>query len=474
MANTPAIPLRFRSDGTFRVLQVADVQEGPEVPADVIRLLRAAIAEARPDLVVFTGDQVRGYDPAWAGSFLRRRGERLGENVRSVTRFEAWWHKVPPFEPEPGLSDEEDQEARRADARDKFLRSAEAFLAPVIEAGIPFAVTYGNHDFQIGLLNSEQDALYRQFPGCLNPVAASSAFALEAGTFALPVLGHEGTDVSLGIALVDSGDYADKPPVGMDSEDEADVFAAASSTVQAPKLNLDDSHAYGTPSRDAVAWLATLPEELARAGMSAEGQAQPVPTMVFQHIAPPEFYELLREVPAFTPYAVEGKGNHAGRTYVLDSSRAQGVLGESFGSPLHNVGEIQVMEDNGSYLGIYVGHDHKNAFVGRAHGMDFGFTPTCGLTSYGPKMAARGVRLLEFYEERPCAYTTRLLTWGELVDGLSSDPVRVFVEDHCISNGATLRNELRRPGVFLSLGTIGLLAGRFLWRATRSFLARKK
>lgn len=460
-------PLRFHADGTFRVLQVADVQEGPHVPADVLRLLRAAIAEARPDLVVFTGDQVRGYDPAWAGSYLRRRGERLGENVRAVTRFEAWWHKVSPFTPEEGLSKEEEQEARRGDAREKFLRSAEAFLAPVIEAGIPFALTYGNHDFQIGLLNSEQDALYRKFLGCLNPVPASSSFALEAGTFALPVFNHKGEDVLLGIALVDSGDYADEPPTSTDCAHEAADFVATNTEGAAPepKLNLGDSHAYGTPSREAVTWLATLPQELRSAGTSATDEVEAVPTMVFQHIAPPEFYELLREVPAYTPYAVEGKGNHAGRTYVLDSSRAHGVLGESFGSPLHNVGEIKAMEENGAYLGIYVGHDHKNAFVGHAHGMDFGFTPACGLTSYGPKMAARGVRLLEFYAERPAAYTTRLLTWGELVGGCSSDPVRVFIEDHCVSNAATLRNELRRPGVFATLSLLAIGLARLFVRA---------
>lgn len=37
-------------------------------------LIEAAIREAKPDLVVFTGDQIRGYDPAWMRTFLRRRG----------------------------------------------------------------------------------------------------------------------------------------------------------------------------------------------------------------------------------------------------------------------------------------------------------------------------------------------------------------------------------------------------------------
>ena len=49
--------LRFREDGSFRVLQMADVQDGPDVLPDTIRLIREAIREADPDLVVFTGDR---------------------------------------------------------------------------------------------------------------------------------------------------------------------------------------------------------------------------------------------------------------------------------------------------------------------------------------------------------------------------------------------------------------------------------
>ena len=67
--------LRFNSDGSFRVLQLADIQDGPNVRKDTIRLIEAAIHEAHPDLIVFTGDQIRGYDPAYIDTFLRRRDE---------------------------------------------------------------------------------------------------------------------------------------------------------------------------------------------------------------------------------------------------------------------------------------------------------------------------------------------------------------------------------------------------------------
>ena len=46
--------LRFREDGSFRVLQMADIQDGPNVLPDTIRLIREAIRKADPDLVVFS------------------------------------------------------------------------------------------------------------------------------------------------------------------------------------------------------------------------------------------------------------------------------------------------------------------------------------------------------------------------------------------------------------------------------------
>lgn len=59
------VRLRFRPDGTFRVLQLADVQDGPDVSRRAIMLIEAAVKRADPDLVVLTGDQIRGYDPAF-------------------------------------------------------------------------------------------------------------------------------------------------------------------------------------------------------------------------------------------------------------------------------------------------------------------------------------------------------------------------------------------------------------------------
>ena len=58
-SNTPSRPLRFHPDGSFKLLQVTDVQETTRMRPETLTLLNAVLDRARPDLVVLTGDQVR-------------------------------------------------------------------------------------------------------------------------------------------------------------------------------------------------------------------------------------------------------------------------------------------------------------------------------------------------------------------------------------------------------------------------------
>ena len=248
--------LRFNSDGTFRVLQMADIQDGPDVREDTIRLIEAAIRKAHPDLIVLTGDQIRGYDPAYIDTFLRRRGEQPGTHVRAVTEIEA---KIRGIKRHPiaktltksqpsderwmidGIGTDSPKLVKSAgrngsaskleswaeainrvtaaslldETRQKVRDTFAAFLGPALESHIPFAATYGNHDFQCGILADEQDDLYREFAGCMNPVAGSSPLALEPGTFALPIEASDGSGrITMSVMMVNSGDYADTADAG--------------------------------------------------------------------------------------------------------------------------------------------------------------------------------------------------------------------------------------------------------------------
>ena len=78
-----------------------------------------------------------------------------------------------------------------------------------------------------------------------------------------------------------------------------------------------------------------------------------------------------------------------------------------------------------------------------------------------PKSRYRGIRLFEFHESNPAGYVTRMLTWGDLVGRYSSNEVRVWFEDHCVTGAISMRNELRRPQVFAVLSgamSLGFMA----------------
>ena len=136
--------LQFHRSGKFRILQLADIQDGPKVSADTIHLIEAALASARPDLVVFSGNQIAGYDPAYAATFCKRHWKKPMSTPR--------------------------REAELEQTRARVRESIRQFVTPMVNVGVPWAVTYGNHDFQCGLSNAQLDAVYHEFKGCLNPV----------------------------------------------------------------------------------------------------------------------------------------------------------------------------------------------------------------------------------------------------------------------------------------------------------------
>ena len=115
-------PLHFSRDGKFRILQVADlhfsVSRGTcrdtnispcEGSDNLTSTLLAKVLDAeRPDLVVFTGDQLNGQGTSWDTKSV------LAKFAKVVTQRKIPWASV--F----GNHDDEDREDRRDQAR--YLR----------------------------------------------------------------------------------------------------------------------------------------------------------------------------------------------------------------------------------------------------------------------------------------------------------------------------------------------------------------
>lgn len=73
--------MRFNSDGKFKIMQITDIQEIPDVSPDTIKLINAALEEEKPDLVVLTGDQIKGYGVSYKG-----KGDALIESVAETVK----------------------------------------------------------------------------------------------------------------------------------------------------------------------------------------------------------------------------------------------------------------------------------------------------------------------------------------------------------------------------------------------------
>ena len=119
-ANGTANPqgaLRFNADGKFKILFLADVQDGYPMKEAAVKFINEALDATQPDLVVFGGDNIVCDD----------------------------------------------------------IQAYEQLLAPLVARGVKFTFVFGNHDDESTQLTPEQILVeYQKRPGCLavDPVPA--------------------------------------------------------------------------------------------------------------------------------------------------------------------------------------------------------------------------------------------------------------------------------------------------------------
>lgn len=160
-ADSAEIKLQFNKDGNFRIMQVADMQDGIILTPAVTDFLKKVIPEAKPDLIVLSGDNISG------GS--------AGIGVNAIDK---------PF---------------TKMAIDQFMSVFEEF-------GIPVAVVFGNHDAENGVSKEEQMAMYMSYDCC---VAVDEGDALYGcGTYNLPIYSsNDSSKIAYNLWMVDSNMY---------------------------------------------------------------------------------------------------------------------------------------------------------------------------------------------------------------------------------------------------------------------------
>lgn len=116
---------------------------------------------------------------------------------------------------------------------------------------------------------------------------------------------------------------------------------------------------------------------------------------------------------------------HKGEHYKIDETKCVegSVLLEPPSIPDINTGEFEALSEKGDVLGVYVGHDHKNSYVGKVGNIDVGFTQSAGFNVYG-NGKQRGVRCFVLDENDPRNYKTYTKTYEQLCDGKLNTPIK--------------------------------------------------
>ena len=157
--------LKFKN-GKFTILQVSDPQDLQYVRKTMMKMLNEAYDRVKPDLIVFTGDNV------------------LGNHFRDARTL------TPLF-------------VKTKEAEFKAMEIAiEKLLRPVEDRKIPFSMIYGNHDDMNEITKKEQSDIYRRYPhfvGLYNDVEI-----LKDETFNIPIYSEDGSEIKFNIWMMDS------------------------------------------------------------------------------------------------------------------------------------------------------------------------------------------------------------------------------------------------------------------------------
>lgn len=325
-------------------MQIADVQDIFPVSTDSIKLLTLAVRKEKPDLAVFTGDQIYGIDPRL----------KIGGTQKNVERIISSYVKV------------------------------------LEDSGVPFCVTFGNHDAQCGISNNEQTEIYERSPYY---VGGDRLDEDNTGTTHISLFDENGKKHVFDLFLFDSG--------GQSASGE-----------------------YFPVTENQLEWYRTVRENEKKNGDN-------VPSIVFQHIPVPEFFDVIKKVPRGTKGAVEAFRTHKNEFYVLPDEIIEngGFMHESPATPDRNSGEFELLKKDGGCLAVIVGHDHINSFVAEKDGIKLIYTQCAGFNVYGPKRQ-RGVRIIELDEKTPNDFSTRTVTFDELCDDRLQKPLTEFVLTH--------------------------------------------
>ncbi|MCQ2484317.1 MAG: metallophosphoesterase [Clostridia bacterium] len=323
-------------------MQISDLQDTRLTAVDTLRFIDGALSAEKPDLIILTGDQLDV-----VGLWNKGNKEKNLQNVRKAI----------------------------------------INLFSVFEKhGIPYALTFGNHDTETGVDASAQAEIYSTLKSCICFDDLNDGRP-DAGTFNIPVYSSDGSGIALNFFMLDCH-------------------------------NSKTGGEYDGPNEEQLKWFKNISESL-----------ENVPSMVFQHIPPGEIYELMTEFDKRTKNALPAFGSRKGKYYKLNEKV---TFCEYYGETPSVISdtnrEFETMKEQGNVFGIFFGHDHYNGFAGNVRGIDLGYCPGAGYNTYGLKN--RAVRIFEFDENNVKKYSTRIVDYSDCCKKNETAPIKNFLYCH--------------------------------------------
>ena len=287
--------LQFNANGTFRIAQFTDIHWNPasENNHRTLENISRVLSEEKPDLVIYTGDIVT-----------------------------------------------------KAPCRDGWMD----VTRPLVESGIPWAVTLGNHDDENDITREEIFDLLQTLPGFVGEKGPDIS---GTGNYVLPIQSSSGNTEAL-IWCFDSHGYPADRSQGK----------------------------YDWIKFDQINWYRNKSSEFTK----TNGE-MPVPSLAYFHIPLPEY------------------------KIIATQDSTLGLFEEEVCSPDLNSGLFNAFLEMGDVMGMFVGHDHVNNYIGTYMGIAMGYGQVSGADSYG--RFPRGARMVEL-----TAGKRNFKTWINTAEGV--------------------------------------------------------
>lgn len=218
---------------------------------------------------------------------------------------------------------------------------------PLSESGIPWTVTLGNHDDEADMSREQIFDLLTglpRFAGTKGPDISGT------GNYVLQVLHHTSEQPAALIWCFDSHGYPSQKEHGD----------------------------YDWIKHDQIQWYRNLSAEY-----TAKNNQQALPALAYFHIPLPEYKEV-----------------------ALQEDKT-GRFEEKVCSPDINSGLFAAFLERGDVMGMFVGHDHVNNYIGNHLGIALGYGQHTGIDTYGE--FPKGARIVEL-REGSRAFTTWIRT----------------------------------------------------------------